>query len=128
MVEAAARLKAKCEAEPWKPGERRQAEFYFVAPPTYKLEDEEARRTQGDEYRNYPAYAYTTQAAIVEVDKSNGKVKVLKVVAAHDVGRAINPHIIEGPDRGQPAPWASAYALQESFPSKDGVPSTCITA
>ena len=121
VVEAAARLKAECEANPWKAGERRQAEYYFVAPPTYKLEDEEARRTQGDEYRNYPAYAYTTQAAIVEVDKSNGKVKVLKVVAAHDVGRAINPHIIEGQIEGS-CSMGIGYALQESFPSENGVP------
>ena len=92
-----------------------------MAPPTYKLEDKEARRTQGDEYRNYPAYAYTTQAAIVEVDKSNGKVKVLKVVAAHDVGRAINPHIIEGQIEGS-CSMGIGYALQESFPSENGVP------
>ena len=36
----------------------------------------------------------TTQAALVEVDTGMGRVEVLKVIAAHDVGRAINPQAI----------------------------------
>lgn len=43
-----------------------------------------------------PAYSFMTQAAEVEVDVHTGKVKVLKVVAAHDCGRAINPLLVEG--------------------------------
>lgn len=43
-----------------------------------------------------PAYSFMTQAAEVEVDPTTGKVKVLKVVAAHDCGRAINPMLVEG--------------------------------
>lgn len=121
VVEAAARLKEVCERDPWRPGETRSAEYYFKAPPTYTLEDEEARQREGENYRNYPAYAYTTQAAIVEVDRGTGAVRVLKVVAAHDVGRAINPHIIEGQIEGS-CSMGIGYALQESFPSVDGVP------
>ena len=37
-----------------------------------------------------------TQAAEVEVDMHTGKVKVLRMVAAHDCGRAINPMLVEG--------------------------------
>ncbi len=43
-----------------------------------------------------PAYSFMTQAAEVEVDVRTGKVKVLKAVAAHDCGRAINPMLVEG--------------------------------
>jgi len=38
--------------------------------------------------------------ADVEVDLTTGKVEVLKVVAAHDVGKAINPDIVEGQIEG----------------------------
>ncbi|NWF91478.1 MAG: molybdopterin-dependent oxidoreductase [Syntrophaceae bacterium] len=43
-----------------------------------------------------PAYSFMTQAAEVEVDTRTGKVKVLKMVTAHDCGRAINPMLVEG--------------------------------
>jgi CO/xanthine dehydrogenase Mo-binding subunit len=43
-----------------------------------------------------PAYSFMTQAAEVEVDTQTGRVKVLRVVAGHDCGRAINPMLVEG--------------------------------
>jgi 4-hydroxybenzoyl-CoA reductase subunit alpha len=43
-----------------------------------------------------PAYSFMTQAAEVEVDTHTGKVKVLKMVASHDCGKAINPMLVEG--------------------------------
>jgi 4-hydroxybenzoyl-CoA reductase alpha subunit len=43
-----------------------------------------------------PAYSFMTQAAEVEVDTKTGRIKVLKVVASHDCGRAINPMLVEG--------------------------------
>ncbi|UCE35359.1 MAG: molybdopterin-dependent oxidoreductase [Deltaproteobacteria bacterium] len=44
----------------------------------------------------YPAYTYATQVTEVSVNESNGKIEVLRVIAAQDVGRAINPRIVEG--------------------------------
>ena len=44
----------------------------------------------------YPTYAYATQVAEVEVDTRTGVVKVLKIAAAHDVGKAINPSLVRG--------------------------------
>jgi len=46
------------------------------------------------------AYLYGTQIAEVEVDVETGKVEVLRIVAAHDVGKAINPMIVEGQMEG----------------------------
>jgi 4-hydroxybenzoyl-CoA reductase alpha subunit len=43
-----------------------------------------------------PAYSFMTQAAEVEVDTRTGKIKVLKMAASHDCGRAINPMLVEG--------------------------------
>ncbi len=43
-----------------------------------------------------PAYSFMTQAAEVEVNTKTGKVKVLKMVASHDCGKAINPMLVEG--------------------------------
>ena len=43
-----------------------------------------------------PNYSFMTQAAEVEVDTTTGKVKVLKMVTAHDCGQPINPMLVEG--------------------------------
>ena len=47
---------------------------------------------QGDAYATY---IYATQVADVEVDTDTGEVTVLRVAAAHDVGTAINPMMVE---------------------------------
>jgi CO/xanthine dehydrogenase Mo-binding subunit len=44
----------------------------------------------------YPTYAYATQIAEVEVDTRTGFVKVLRLIAAHDVGKAINEELVRG--------------------------------
>jgi len=95
-----------------------------VAPKTYALADKEARATVPPlEYRNYPAYAYTTQAAIVEVDEQTGVVRVLKILAAHDCGRAINVQKIEGQIEGS-CLQGLGYALSERYLLDEGRPLT----
>ncbi len=47
------------------------------------------------------AYSFGAQVAEVTVDPETGFVTVDRVVAAHDVGRAINPKIVEGQIDGQ---------------------------
>src|SRR5262249_18475830 len=44
----------------------------------------------------YAAYGFAAQIAEIEVDLVLGTTKVLEMVAAHDVGRAINPTLVEG--------------------------------
>ncbi len=43
-----------------------------------------------------PNYSFMTQAAEVEVDPQTGKIRVLKMVTAHDCGKVINPALVEG--------------------------------
>lgn len=62
------------------------------------------------------AYGYATQ--LVVIDKEG---KLVKVVAAHDVGRAINPVAARGQIEGGVA-MSLGYGLTEDFPLKDGVP------
>jgi CO/xanthine dehydrogenase Mo-binding subunit/aerobic-type carbon monoxide dehydrogenase small subunit (CoxS/CutS family) len=103
-------------------GEVLERSVCYVAPRTYALADEEARRTVPEEdYRNYPAYAYATQVAIIEVNPFSGKVRVLKMIAAHDCGRAINPQKIEGQLEGS-CVMGIGYALTEDYPLDDGRP------
>ncbi|MDF2675098.1 MAG: selenium-dependent molybdenum hydroxylase 1 [Clostridiales bacterium] len=62
------------------------------------------------------SYGFATQ--LVVIDKEG---KLVKVVAAHDIGRAINPLSAEGQVEGGVA-MALGYGLTEDFPLKDGVP------
>ncbi|NIO05979.1 MAG: molybdopterin-dependent oxidoreductase [Proteobacteria bacterium] len=57
-------------------------------------------------------YAYGTHGVEVEVDKETGKVKIIRYIAAHDVGRAINPMLLEGQIYGAAA-MGTGYALTE---------------
>ncbi len=62
---------------------------HFYDPPT--------KRQDRDFKGNVSAtYAFGTQAAEVEVDTETGIVRVLKMVVADDVGRALNPMLLEG--------------------------------
>jgi CO/xanthine dehydrogenase Mo-binding subunit len=66
----------------------------FYRPPT-ELPDPETK------YGNIsPAYPFACHIAEVEVDPETGQVAVVKYVAAHDVGRAINPMATEGQIHG----------------------------
>jgi CO/xanthine dehydrogenase Mo-binding subunit len=60
------------------------------------------------------AYSFGTQVAEVLVDTETGRVRVLRFVAAHDVGRAINPLGVEGQIEGGIA-QGIGYALLEEI-------------
>lgn len=42
------------------------------------------------------AYVNAAQAALVEVDRETGEVRLLKVASVHDIGQPINPALVEG--------------------------------
>ncbi len=64
-------------------------------------------------------YSYGTHGVEVEVDKETGQVKILRYVAAHDVGKAINPMLLEGQVYGG-ATMGIGYALTERLILQDG--------
>ncbi len=65
------------------------------------------------------SYGYCTQIALVEVDTATGEVDVLKLWAAHDMGRAVNPDIIVG-QVGGGVQQGLGYALMEEFVQQEG--------
>jgi CO/xanthine dehydrogenase Mo-binding subunit len=64
-------------------------------------------------------YGYGTQIAEVEVSVETGEVRLIRVWAAHDVGRAINPLQVEGQIEGAIA-QAAGWTLLEDFQSENG--------
>ncbi len=62
----------------------------------------------------YATYAYACHLAQVEVDTLTGEVTVEKVVAAHDVGRAIHPENVIGQICGGVA-MGVGFAIMEEF-------------
>jgi 4-hydroxybenzoyl-CoA reductase alpha subunit len=64
-------------------------------------------------------YGFATQAVEVEVDTETGEVRVLKIAAAHDVGRAINPMAVEGQIEGGVS-MGLGYGLYEELVVQEG--------
>jgi CO/xanthine dehydrogenase Mo-binding subunit len=62
----------------------------------------------------YTTYAFASQLAEVEVDRETGEVHVRRIVAAHDVGKAINPMNVIGQINGGVA-MGVGFALSEEF-------------
>ena len=62
----------------------------------------------------YATYGFAAQMAEVEVDCELGSCKVLRIVAAHDVGKAINPTQVEGQIHGGIA-QGLGFALMEEY-------------
>jgi len=92
------------------------AEAYWKAPTCYSnlIVDEKLLAEDPEKYRLHAAYCFCTQAAIVEVDDNSGEVRVLKVIAAQDVGKAIHPRNIVGQVEGGVV-MGMGYGLYEEF-------------
>jgi xanthine dehydrogenase molybdenum-binding subunit len=84
----------------------------FYDPPTEMLD----REMKG----NYSmTYAFGTTAVEVEVDQETGEVKILQLLAAHDVGRAMNPTLVKGQIYGA-AYTGAGYGLSEEIQVRNG--------
>jgi CO/xanthine dehydrogenase Mo-binding subunit/aerobic-type carbon monoxide dehydrogenase small subunit (CoxS/CutS family) len=66
----------------------------------------------------YAVFGFGAHLAEVEVDLELGTVKVLKLTAAHDVGRAINPTLIEGQIEGGAAQGLGMALMEEFLPGR----------
>jgi CO/xanthine dehydrogenase Mo-binding subunit len=80
-------------------------------PPTSPLDE----NGQGSPYA---VFGFGAHMAEIEVDVELGTVRACKVTAAHDVGRAINPTLIEGQIEGGVAQGIGMALMEEFFPGK----------
>ncbi len=80
-------------------------------PPTLPLDAE----GQGSPYA---VYGYGAQMAEVEVDLRLGTVRVLRMTAAHDLGRVINPMLAEGQIEGGIAQGLGMALMEEFIPGR----------
>lgn len=81
----------------------------YFNPPTQPLDE----HGQGVPYATY---GFAAQLAVVEVDLELGSTRVVHIHAAHDVGRAINPTLVEGQIHGGIA-QGLGLALMEEYKS-----------
>jgi xanthine dehydrogenase molybdenum-binding subunit len=73
------------------------------------------------------AFGFCAQAVLCEIESDTGKVHVREVIAAHDVGRAINPLTLEGQIEGGIV-MCIGYALTEHFIQEQASPWTSVMA
>jgi xanthine dehydrogenase molybdenum-binding subunit len=66
------------------------------------------------------AFSFAAQAAQVEVNTRTGEVRVLRIIAANDVGKALNPLGLQGQVEGGVV-MGMGMALTENFIVEDGV-------
>ena len=66
----------------------------------------------------YAVYGYGAQIVELEVDEALGTVRLLKITAAHDVGRAINPMLAQGQIEGGIAQGIGMALMEEYLPGR----------
>ncbi|MEI9427064.1 molybdopterin-dependent oxidoreductase [Mesorhizobium sp. Cs1299R1N3] len=66
----------------------------------------------------YAVYGYGAQIAELEVDLKLGTVKLIRIIAAHDVGKAINPLLVEGQIEGGIAQGIGMALMEEYIPGR----------
>ncbi|MEN4013194.1 MAG: xanthine dehydrogenase family protein molybdopterin-binding subunit [Bellilinea sp.] len=100
--------------EKWGNEERpARAEFQYRPPKTTPYDPE-----TGKSEPNF-AYGYVAEAVDVEVDTETGQVRIVKVICADDVGKAVNPQQVQGQIEGAVV-QAAGYAVLENFIQQDG--------
>ena len=85
----------------------------YIPPPTQPYDPE-----TGVCMPNF-AYGYVAEAVELTVDVETGHIRIDRVVCANDVGKAINPMLVEGQIEGAVV-QAHGYALMENLQLKDG--------
>ena len=66
----------------------------------------------------YATYGFAAQIASVEVDLELGTVALRRIVAAHDVGAAVNPTLVEGQIEGGIAQGIGLALMEEYVPGR----------
>jgi len=110
VIDAARRLKAALDGRPLEALASQEFRGEFVVDWTTP--------NDADEPVTHLAYAWATQVVILDDEG-----RLAKVIAAHDVGRAINPTLVEGQIEGG-VHMGLGQALSEEFVVEGGVPTT----
>jgi CO/xanthine dehydrogenase Mo-binding subunit len=114
MAGNAIRGAAEKALEAWRNEERpARAEFQYRPPRTTPYDPE-----TGKSEPNF-AYGYVAEAVEVEVDVETGQVRLVNVICADDVGKAVNPQQVQGQVEGAVV-QAAGYAILENFIQQDG--------
>ena len=100
--------------EKWKNEERPAVATYVYRPPATTPFDPE----DGHCDPNF-AYGYIAEAVEVEVDTETGQIRLRNVVAADDVGKAINPQQVQGQIEGAVV-QAAGYTITEHYQQSGG--------
>jgi CO/xanthine dehydrogenase Mo-binding subunit len=82
------------------------------------IDDTTSLEAKVDKPKTHFAYGFATQVVILDDDG-----RVAKVIAAHDVGKVMNPALLEGQLEGS-IHMGLGYALTEEFRVEGGVPQT----
>ena len=116
LQELATHIASMAEAVQWLQAEGHETRltYRYSAPETLPL-------GQGGDM--HFAFSYGVQAAQVAVNKKTGEVTVLRIVAASDGGRALNPQALLGQIEGGIV-MGIGTALTEEYIVEDGVPKT----
>jgi CO/xanthine dehydrogenase Mo-binding subunit len=109
-------IKGACEMalEKWRAEERPAIAHYKYCPPATSPLDPETGKSEP----NF-AYGYVAQVITVEVDVESGHLRLIEVISANDVGKAINPQQVRGQIEGAVV-QAEGYTVLENFVQKDG--------
>lgn len=114
MAGNAIRGAAQLALEKWAAEERPAVGLYQYRPPRTTPLDPETGKSEP----NF-AYGYVAEAAEVEVDIETGEVRIVNIICADDVGKAVNPQQVQGQVEGGVI-QAAGYTLMENFIQKDG--------
>jgi len=98
----------------WQDEERPAVATYQYRPPKTTPYDPETGRAEP----NF-SYGYVAEAVEVEVDIETGQVRLVDVICADDVGKVVNPQLVQGQIEGAVV-QAQGYAILENFQQVDG--------
>ncbi|HBC76783.1 MAG: hypothetical protein A2008_01375 [Candidatus Wallbacteria bacterium GWC2_49_35] len=90
--------------------------YKFDAPATSEL-----TKAGAEGFKSHFGYSYAAHGVIVEACPETKKFKIIKIVAAHDAGRALNPVSLEGQIIGGVV-MGLGYAVSENLKVENGMP------
>ncbi|MCR1781090.1 xanthine dehydrogenase family protein molybdopterin-binding subunit [Nocardioides carbamazepini] len=91
-----------------------------------RLKEEPGLSTDGWFRTDHMTYPYGLHAALVRVDRGTGQLHIERFIVGYDVGRALNPTLVEGQIAGGVAQGIGGAVYEEFRYADDGTP-TCTT-